>query len=391
MSDWAGLLLKVIYYYGHLIGLSNFEIDWRRGRVFTSKNSTLLGIAINFIIFILIFVQSSKQTNFGVFIGKGNKLHLYAIMVMVGLRMTSGLCTVMNRWRQRARLMRLARKVLRLYLAKPQVKRISRWGILIKVVIAIITDFLQIALTWNSVARTNSNQSLGLTLQFWMSAIINLATSQHYLITLFVRAYYHLLNTELRQVINECIILSHLPVRKGCFMTRCCSLADQVDNIARIQSQLQSIVTELNEFVGIQGLMVYSGYYVFSIITTYFMYSITKSGLEDLQLTISSVILAISWCFFYYLDAMINLFIMLNVLDDHNEMKRLLEERTLFASGLDVRLEESFESIQLQIIRNSFKIDVNKLFSLSRSSATAMFGSIITHSIFLIQYDMEYF
>jgi len=240
--------------------------------------------------------------------------------------------------------MRLVRKVLRLLLQKPQVKIMSRWGILIKVIIAVVTDLLQMAITWDSVGRVDSNQSLGMTLQFWMAAIINLAISQHYLVTLFVRAFYHLLNTELQKVISECRMLSYITVRKGAFMTRCCSLADQVDNIAKLQSQLQSIVTQLNAVAGVQGLMVYGGYYIFSISTTYLTYSLFKNGIENLQLSLRAVILSLSWCFFYYLDAMINLFVALNLQDDHKEMIRLLEERTLFASGLDARLEESVRS-----------------------------------------------
>ncbi|XP_016993858.2 putative gustatory receptor 36a [Drosophila takahashii] len=391
MTDWVGWLLKAFYYYGHLIGLGNFEINWRTGRVLTTPRSTIYAIVVNVLIFIVLVAQLSKRTDPNVFFGKTNKLHHYVIVVMVALRIASGLSTVLNRWRQRAKLMRLARKVLRLFEEKPQVKGMSRWGILIKVIISTVTDLVQIAIAWDAVGRLDSNQSVGMTLNFWMSAIINLAISQHYLVALFVRAYYHLLNTELRQVIDESRKLSYLPFRKGSFMTRCCSLADQVDNIARLQSELQSIVTQLNEVVGIQGLMVYSGYYIFSIATSYLTYSVLKNGPENLQLSIPAVILAFSWCFFFYLDAMINLFIMLNLQDDHKVMLCLLEERTLFASRLDVRLEESFESIQLQLIRNPFKIEILKLFCIDRSSTTAMFGSLITNSIFLIQYDMEYF
>ncbi|XP_017004949.2 putative gustatory receptor 36a [Drosophila takahashii] len=391
MTDWVCLLLKAVYYYGHLIGLGNFEIDWRTGRVYTSPSSTIYALATNVSIFIVLLWQILEQTDPNVFFGNANKLLVAVILVLVGLRVASGLLTVHNRWHQRAKFIRLARKVLRLFLEKPQVKRMCRWRILIKFIIAIVTDLLQVAITWDSVGRVDCNQFIGMTLQFWMSTIINLAISQHYLVALFVRANYHLLNTELRRVVNESRILSYLPQRKGAFMTRCCSLADQLDNIAKLQSQLQSIVTELNAVAGAQGLMVYGGYYLSSIATYYLTYSILKNGLENLQLTVQAVILAFSWCFFYYLDAMINLFTMFNLLDDHKEMIRILQERTLFASGLDVRLEESFESFQFQVIRNPFQIEVMEIFSITRSSISAMYGSLVTHTIFLIQYDLEYF
>ncbi|KAH8366395.1 hypothetical protein KR084_004037 [Drosophila pseudotakahashii] len=392
MTDWVGLVLKAVYYYGHLIGFGNFEIDWRTGRAFTSLRSNIYAITSNLSIFIVLVWQIFEQTDPNVFFGNANKLLLAVIIVLVGLRKHfSGFLTVLNRWRQRAKFIRLVRKVLRLFLEKPQVKRMCRWGILIKFITAIVTDLLQVAITWNSVGRVGCNQFIGMTVQFWMSTIINLAISQHYLVTLFVRAYYHLLNTELRQVMNESRLLSYLPLRKGAFMTRCCSLADQVDNIAKLQNQLQSIMTELNAVAGVQGLMVYGGYYIFSIATFYLMYSILRNGLENLQLTVDAAILAFAWSFLYYLDAMINLFTIFNLLDDHKEMIRILEERTLFASGLDVRLEESFESFQLQVIRNPFEIEVMEILSITRSSTSAMYGSLITHTIFLIQFDLEYF
>ncbi|XP_070069518.1 putative gustatory receptor 36a [Drosophila takahashii] len=237
----------------------------------------------------------------------------------------------------------------------------------------------------------NTSQTLGLVLQFWTSTILNLAVSQHYLVMLFARAQYRFMNTELRKVIKETEMLSNHPQRRGAFMTRCCYLSDQLEEVAKVQSKLQSIVTQLGKVFGLQGVMVYSGYYISSVVGTYLTYSLFKYGHETLNLTLKTVILAYTWNFFYYLDALLNLSIMLFVLDDHKEMRRLLEEATLFASRLDVRLEESFESLQLQLVRSPFEMNVMKLFSVTRSSTFAMCGSIITHSIFLIQFDMEYF
>ncbi|XP_043950313.1 putative gustatory receptor 36b [Drosophila biarmipes] len=186
-------------------------------------------------------------------------------------------------------------------------------------------------------------------------------------------------------------MLSYLPQRKGTFMTRCCYLSDRLDNIARLQSKLQSNVSQLGEVFGFQGMTVYSEYYITSVVTSYLTYSLFKYGPESLNLTLKTVILACSWTFFYFLDGVLNLFIIFFVLADHKEMGRHLEERTLFASRLDVRLEESFESLQLQLARNPFEINVMKLFPVNRSATAAMCGSIISHSIFLIQCDMEYF
>ncbi|XP_017052243.2 putative gustatory receptor 36a [Drosophila ficusphila] len=209
-----------------------------------------------------------------------------------------------------------------------------------------------------------------------MSAIVNLAITEHYLAILFVRAYYNLLNRELRQVMEECKKLSNLPQRRGAFMTRCCDLADQLDDIAQLQSELISMVTHLSKALGIQGLMVYGGYYIFSIATVYLSYSIFKTGYDNLDMSLASMIMACIWGFFYYIDAFLNLFITLNLLDDHKEIKRLLGERTVFASRLDIRLEESFEKMELQLIRNPLKIDILKTYFITRETSTAMLGSV---------------
>lgn len=248
---------------------------------------------------------------------------------------------MLNRWRQRGQMRHLVRKILRLSLAKPQVVRMCRWGILIKFIMSVLTDIFQVAITLDAIGRADSAFFLAMFLQFWLSAIINLAIAQHYLVMLFVRAQYQLLNMDLRRVVDESKDLSYHPPRRGTYMTRCCFLADQLDNIAKLQSQLQAVLTKLATVFGIQGLMVNGGYYISSVTSSYMAYSFIKNGPEILGVSQRAAVLVFGWAIFYYWDAFLNLFIILYVQDDHKEMTHMLEERTLFASGLDVRLEES--------------------------------------------------
>ncbi|XP_020803056.1 putative gustatory receptor 36c [Drosophila serrata] len=242
-----------------------------------------------------------------------------------------------------------------LFLSRPQGIWNSRWRILGKFLVASLTDSFQMAIFLEAIGRVDSTLFLGMALQFWMSSILNLAIAQHFLVTLFVRADYQLLNIALREVIEESKNLSYYQKRRGAFMTRCCYLADQVEDIARVQDELQLILKHLYEVFDIQGLIVYVGYYLSFVATTYLTYSAFKYGYTELGMTLKSITLALIWCIFYYLDAIYNFFTTLSVQDGHRKMIRLLEERTLFASGLDVRLEQSFESLQLQFIRNPLK------------------------------------
>lgn len=248
--------------------------------------------------------------------------------------------TLLNRWRHQSQFIILTRTALRLVLARPQVIRISRTRILVKFLNGAVADIFQLAIGFETVRRAGAASFLEMGLQFWVSAILNLAIAQHFLMMHFVRAHYQLLNMELRQVVEASRDLSYNPPRTGAFMTRCCSLADQLEDLARQQSQLQSIVTQLDEVIGVQVLMAYAGYYVSAVATVYTAYGMIKYDIMNQVVTLRDIILSFAWCFFYYMDAILNIVMALHVQDDHKETIRLLDQRTLFASGLDARLEE---------------------------------------------------
>ncbi|XP_037711828.1 putative gustatory receptor 36b [Drosophila subpulchrella] len=391
MFDWVGLLLRVVYFYSHFIGLSNFVYDWRTGRVFTSLRTTLQAITINALTVMALIFYWTGQSNANFVFRSANKLHEYVVIIMSGLRITAGLVTVLNRWLQRSQTMKLSREIVCLYMANPQVKKMIRWGLLLKFFTGGVTDLFQVVISVSALGQLDSSAIVGVTLHTLISFILNLAISQHYFIILFVRGQYEIVNIKLRQVIIESLRLSYLQRREGAFMTRCCHLSDQLEDIGKVQSQLQSILVEVAEIFGIQGLMAYAGYYISCIGDYYMTYSIYRYGPETLNMSVRTMFLAGSWCFFYYLDGTINCLNMLYVRDHHNKMLRLLEERTVFASRLDVRLEESFESLQLQLLQKPLTMDIMGMFPITRSATAAMIGSIIANSIFLIQFDMEYF
>ncbi|KAH8278105.1 hypothetical protein KR026_011385, partial [Drosophila bipectinata] len=391
IDECVSRLLWSASLYGHIVGLSNFEFDWRKGRVYTTSRSTLLAILANVLVVVLLVVYYTFRTDLTVNFASATKLHEYVFIVMTGLRVLAGLLTIINRWRQRRQMMHLVRCVIRVYRAKPQVKRMVRWSILLKIFIGVSTNSLQFALAAHSSLYVGPVQLMGMVLQFMTTALMNLAVSQYYLIMLVVRANYLLLNKELRAIIDECKHLSYHSRRNGVFMTKCCFLADQLDNIARIQSDLNSIVTQIQEVFGLQGLMVYTGYYITSIGVNYFLFSMYKYEGTNIRVTYLTRTLAFSWMALYYVDALINLAIVLQVQGDEEKMNRLLAERTLFAPGLDVRLEESFENMQIQLVRNPLKMYVMKLFPSNRGGTTAMLSSLFMNSIYLIQYDMANF
>ncbi|KAH8413177.1 hypothetical protein KR009_008645 [Drosophila setifemur] len=391
MFDWLGWLLKSLYNYGQLIGVSNFEVDWSTGRAYTTRRSTLFAITLNVLLVTFLIFYFNGEVDLYLGFSSANQLHEHVIIILTGLRIVEGLTTLLNRWRLRNHIMQLVRYIVGLCLAKPQMKRMIRWGVLLKLVIASIPNGIQVLVTIKEYDCLNPRQILGSLLQLVIAAILCFDRSEHYLVMLCLKARYHLLYLELREVIEESHELSHHSPRNGVFMTRCCYLADHLDKIARIQNELQSVMTGMTKLFGMQALFVSGGYYISFVATNYMTYSLLKYSHEKLGITLSTTVMFVFFFAFYYIDGGLNYTIMLLFQDEHQNILRILEERTLFAPGLDTRLEESFENFQIQLIRNPLKLRILNLFYVDRSSTSSMLGSLVVHCIYLIQYDMENF
>ncbi|KAH8249432.1 hypothetical protein KR032_009561 [Drosophila birchii] len=392
MFDWVRLLLRAGYYYGLMIGIGNFEVDWRNGHVFTTTRCTLYAIASNVVIVVLFALHLIENASYtSVVFGGTNQIYVYVVITMAILRLLAGFSTLLNQWRSQSQQMLLVKNLLRLCLARPQLIRMSRWRILLMFCISLVTNLFQLAVTLGSIHHADPKLYLGIVLYFWIATILSLYMAQHYVLMLYIWSQYNLLNEELKQVIEESKYLSYNLSRKAAVMTRCCTLADQLDDIAKLQDHLQSIVAQLIGVFGIQGLLIFSAYYISALVTIYTTYSILKANADDLGINLKNQILSFTQFFFFYMIGILNLFMVVHIQDSHKNMICLLDERTLFAPGLDVRLEQSFESLQLQLIRNPLKMDIIKLFPVSRQALWAMVGSILLHSISLIQYDIENF
>ncbi|XP_017052255.2 putative gustatory receptor 36c [Drosophila ficusphila] len=305
MVDCVRLLLRAVNIYSHFIGLNNFVFDTRTGRVFTTW--------IRFL-------------------------------------------TVINKWRQRKQLMHLTRKFICLHLALPQVKGLQRFWLFSKIFIGLTSDFSRLLLAMNILGRVSREHIMKVFLFSWSVAILNLAIMHFHLLILFVKVQYQLLNKKLRQIIQESETLSYLPQRRGTVMTRCCDLSDQLEDIARTQSQLQYVFTRFSELLGIQSAVVICVSYMSFVINIYLFYYDIKYGQWAPSTTFKFMALAYTCRFLQFLDFFINLFSTFSFIDEHKKMKNLLEKRTLIASRLDERLEQSFESMQLQLVRNPPKI-----------------------------------
>ncbi|XP_068147543.1 putative gustatory receptor 36a [Drosophila tropicalis] len=178
---------------------------------------------------------------------------------------------------------------------------------------------------------------------------------------------------------------------KGGLMTRCCYLADRVDEIAKTQSDLQTLNELMIEIFGVQGFCIAFIYYLTTVALIYFTFTAAKSNMFNLKLSMWSTVFTCSYILFYFSDGFFGVFIMFYVLDADAEMRRLMGDRTLLAPSLDERLETALENLQLQLLRNPLKLSVLHLYDVERPSAMIMINSVVINSLLLIQYDIEHF
>ncbi|KAH8366412.1 hypothetical protein KR084_004511 [Drosophila pseudotakahashii] len=390
MVDWIGLSLRTVTFYCYLIGLNNFEWDRQSGRVVKTWRCTPYAATINIVYCTSLIYCWTGIKDFTVMFSESNMLQTSVIWTVTFLRIIAGLSTLLNRWRQRNQLIKIIRNILRLLQANQRFYSSLPWGTFIKILATFAIDLLHVALAVQAI-NPNSGVKLRLSLQIWSFSIANLAVFQYFLLLLFVRTQYQVINAKLRQVIDESERLSYLAQRQGGFMTRCCCLSDQLDGIAELQAQLPSIFTRFGEVLGLQAAAVISEYYMTSVSFGYLIYSAFRNGQENLNVTRPHFVITCIWYIVYNLRGMLGVAIMFCMLDEDKKTYRLLEKRTLFASRLDVRLEKSFDSFHLQLVRNPLKLDVIGMFIFTRTSIAAMFGSIIMHTILLIQCDLENF
>ncbi|XP_034102224.1 putative gustatory receptor 36a [Drosophila albomicans] len=193
---------------------------------------------------------------------------------------------------------------------------------------------------------------------------------------------------ELRSVLSQTRYLEE-ERRKATFMIKCCTLADQLEAIARRQSELQKLVDLMSTIFGIQGICIASSSYISCIGSIYFTFSaIKRSAGMTCELNVymlSGIVIGV-----YLLDLGITIDNTFTVLDDHNELEQLLEEYSSFGIGLDKRLETVFESFQLQLARHRLEIPILGLYNMDKTMAISMTNSIILNSIVLIQYELKY-
>ncbi|KAH8252350.1 hypothetical protein KR038_008258 [Drosophila bunnanda] len=382
--------LVISYFYGRFAGVINFEVDTKTGRTRVTRRATLCAafsqcVMVGLLAFHLLNTQGLNSVKF-----TPKATHEYVFLVIAVFRLICVFLALVSRWCQRRRFVRLFNSFRRLYQSNPDIIRYCRRGLLCKFICATISETMQVVVVL-SIMRDQLTIRSGLSVWFILSitAIINVIITQYFIAMAHIRGHYIFLNQELRSLMAE--TLSLVPDRSGVFVTRCCCLADRLDRIARAQSDLQALTERLSRTYQLQVLCLTITYYLNLVANVYMVYSLIKyKSLTD-EWPKAAIVFGSVYIVFYYLDCWLNAFNVFYLMDAHNEMVKLLGLRTLSQPGLDPRLEAVLDNFLLNLARNPFKLWCFGLFEIHRNNSVLVGNSILTHSLLLIQYDVQHF
>ncbi|EDV56752.1 putative gustatory receptor 59d [Drosophila erecta] len=390
MAGLVKLCLKMAYAYGRLTGVINFEIDLKTGRTLVTRRATLFSVSTHLLIFALLVYHTLRKSVVTVMWRYANSLHEYVFLVIAGFRIVCVFLALVSRWSQRHTFMGLFDSFWGLYQRNPGIIDYCRRSIVSKSCCVAIIETLQIIAT---LAMMRNRLNIALALRIWavfsLTAILNVIISQYFVATACVRGRYMLLNKDLQAIVSESQSL--VPSGGGVFVTKCCSLADRLEGLAKSQSELQRLIENLATAYQCEVVCLLITYYLNMLGTVYLLFSFSKYGNFGNHLPLLVALCAIAYFFFYILDCWLNTFNVYYLLDAHNKMVRLLSGRTLFRPGLDHRLEMAFEDFALNLVRNPLKLRIYGLFEFGRASSFAVGNSLLTHSLLLIQYDVQHF
>ncbi|KAH8320368.1 hypothetical protein KR067_000362 [Drosophila pandora] len=387
LVEWC---LYVCYKYGRFTGVINFEYDMKARRARATKRTTVWAAVSHFTMFLMLLLQILKRQSIGTMWAGANFMTAYVFMIIAMVRICCVFLALVSRWCHRRRFMELFTEYMNLSLLHPEILQYCRRSIVNKFFAALMAETLQMLVVFLVLRRRLTIVgAVGVWSMMALTAIINVIITQFFIALAHIRGRYSLLNMELRAVVNE--VQSLVPNRKGVYMIRCCRLADRLEEIAQAQSELHALTEKLAETYQVQILCMVLTYYMTVVGNVYLLFSINKyQAFADL-LNIYIGGLGVAFLVFYHLDSWLNGLNVMYLLDAHAEMIRLLQQRTTFQPGLDQRLETVFENFTLNLARNPFKLRVFGMFEMDYASSFALGGSMLTHSILLIQYDLQNF
>ncbi|XP_017018782.1 putative gustatory receptor 59c [Drosophila kikkawai] len=391
MADPVELILRFVYWYGRLVGVINFEVDLRTKKARITRRATICAAIHNGILISLLYVQKFNDGSIRLAWNNAKFLHEYFFLLITLVRHWAVLFILCSRWLRRCRILKLWNELARMVRETPEVMRLYRRGIFLKFVISFLSDSMHTILDF-SAQRKKLTLSLALNLFVWytFATILNVTVGLYYLSILQVHGHYVLLHEDIKKLIGEAQRVSCIRNRRGgVFATKCCSLADELELLAQRQAKLQGLLFEMWTLFQVQTLGMSLVYYLSTMGTIYYAFCSVLYNTTGLGSTYLGLLLIALSTVFFYADNFITLNIGFLIRDEVDKIHRVLAERTLFCQELDERLEAAFDSFELQLARAPCEFYIFGLYKVERGTFMAMINSVITHSIVLVQWELQ--
>ncbi|EDW92274.1 putative gustatory receptor 59c [Drosophila yakuba] len=393
MVDLVRAILLFAYCYGLFVGVFNFEVDWLTGVANASRRTTIYAAVHNTSLITLLIWLCLRQNSLISELGTARYLHEYFFLVMSAVRIFAVLLSLLTRWYQRRRFIRMWNQILALVRDRPQVIR-GRWyrrSIILKFVSCLLSDTLH---TISDVSAQRKRITADLIIKFSLLAtlttIFNVIVCQYYVAMVQVIGLYKILLQDLRCLVREAECTCSMRNRRGgVYSIKCCSLADQLDLIAERHYTLRNRLDEMSELFQIQSLSMSLVYFFSTMGSIYFSLCSILYDSTGFGSTYWGLLLIVLSTASFYMDNWVSVNIGFYIRDQQDELVRVLSERTLFSRELDNRLEAAFENFQLQLASNRNEFYVMGLFKMERSRLIAMLSSVITHSMVLVQWEIQ--
>ncbi|KAL7738252.1 hypothetical protein ACLKA6_006583 [Drosophila palustris] len=345
MVDPVRLFLLINYYYGRLMGVINFEIDVATGRAKVSRKATFYAALINILIFSVMPLLARGQL-WNLFWKDGkNAFHQNVFLILNVLRITCVLLIMLSRWWSRHQIVRLIGQFRRLILKQPQVMKLWRRGVISKFTTGVLTEVIHMIVTLKGLQDILNLDLIVSVVGFQLLlALLNIILSQYYFVLLHVHAEYVLFNGELRSILAETESLER-DHRMGVRNLRSCVLADRLDNLAHLQSELQTLIHRMTRVFGIQSLCIGVISYMTIVAANYYIFVFNRHDTAAVPLLRRDNLLLIFGIFFHMADSHITFSIAYYLLDQHAALRHLIVQNTSFPPDLDLRLQKAPVSI----------------------------------------------
>lgn len=349
MANITHLLISLCYYSSKILGLLAFSYDPKSRRFSTNSLSTWYCAFIRLVVVAIILrivVDDLYQRNDSI-----SELHQQVWLAIYVIRIASVLISVVFNWTQREKFMQTFNdlEALREYFHK----KWPKWneGLESEYNRSIKTKFLWsflanmgYALEHLAIWRTQ-HRMVALFVMTFLNGVISVIMTHYFNALANVSILLIAINKELQGILDDCDHLVRLRSfhRIGCgfLMTQCCQFSDEIDELARIQYQIQLLFERTTNLFDIQVVMVLLTVYMNNIAVYYILYVWAND--EHLWRVYShwSLYLVPLVIFCYYMDIQMSRRNMLQIEEQFFETARLLKERALWWPMLDSRLEES--------------------------------------------------